>query len=324
MTQPGRKTEGIRLISSLRLTLFAGAAIALATAFGLSVEEYLALVMPDHPLGRATIIVLCAFLVGLVFAYWQHDNLERLVQADAQELESDELVARAFLITGFSPLNPPQLADVGLRFPPIDKDDPAAGAAGAHRALHDVAAICADETERQRLGSWQQSLRLIHFLIGLPAGDGESGLKAVYVIDNGRGQEDAFRAMLGACFPGLPVTVLPEDKDDGQRRLKAGSKRQLRPDYEHFEFVSVAFDRAFAAIMRDHRMPREAAEAATYIDVTPGFKVFSIAAAIQTLNRRAMFLYVSSATDPERVGKRPGGYTILGYDVHARFSLGRR
>jgi hypothetical protein len=45
---------------------------------------------------------------------------------------------------------------------------------------------------------------------------------------------------------------------------------------------------------------------------------------VQTLNRAAIFLYVSTNSDSDKVMARPGGHAVLGYDAGAQFSLSQR
>jgi hypothetical protein len=92
-------------------------------------------------------------------------------------------------------------------------------------------------------------------------------------------------------------------------------------DYGSYKFVSATLDRVFENICRDSGLPRSEAEANTYIDITSGTKAFSVAAAIQTLNRRAIFLYATSNSDSEKVSDRPGGHMVLGFYADAQFSI---
>lgn len=299
-----------RVVSAGRLAGSFLVGIAAVATVGYSVEAFLDLTFKNHPLASAAIFIPLVGAAAWALFYWQHDRLQRLVRSEARELEDQDIAARPFVIMGFSRLG---------RTP----EDWTRLSAGIETALEGIdpdriGEICDDQTEwARRLTGWQQGLRLLRFL----RARGE--LKAVYVIDNGTGQIGLFCRLLRACFPALEVCTVPEGAEDGVKRLRIDRNHQPMPDYESYEYVTAAFDRAFERIMQDNNLPRAEAEAATYIDVTAGMKVFSIAAAIQTLNRDAIFLYVTTNTDSDRVSGRPGGHAVLGYDAGAQFSLAR-
>lgn len=303
-----------RVLSAGRLALSFLVGVAAVATVGYSVEAFLDLTFKNHPLASAAISILLVGAAAWLVSYWQHDRLQRLVRSEARELDDEDIAARPFVIMGFSRLGrTPE--DLQRLIP-----DMKAVLEGLSRAetAEKIGEICDNQKEWfTTLGGWQQGLRLLRFL----RARGE--VKAVYVIDNGTGQIGVFCRLLRACFPEIAVHTVPEGAEDGVKRLRIDRNYQPMPDYESYEYVTAAFDRAFERIMQDNNLPRAEAEAATYIDVTAGMKVFSIAAAIQTLNRDAIFLYVTTNTDSDRVATRPGGHAVLGYDAGAQFSLAR-
>lgn len=306
----GRRSR--RGFGALRITAFAGAGIALSSVVSLVIGAAFNQLFEARPIASSLIAVVIVGFLAWLFFYWQYDGIERLVRSRAVALDAQDLPPRKFLITGFSK---------------IMRDDLLA-AIRAHDTepyRRDIDAICGDEKGMASFGSWQQNLRLIRFLTTVSAQAGQETLPTVHVIDNDTGQYADFKAMLMHYFPGIEVSRATDpkapDDDTTPVVLKIDSYDRRKANYEDYQYVSTAFDRAFDRIARDSNLSREEIEDQVYIDVTPGFKIFSIAAAIQTLNRRALFLYVTSFADPTREKARPGGYAILGYDAFAEFGV---
>ena len=246
-----------RVVSAGRLALSFLVGVAAVATVGYSVEAFLAPVFDLHPLAFAAISILLVGAAAWLVSYWQHDRLQRLVRSEARELDDQDIAARPFVIMGFSRLG---------RTP----EDWTRLSAGIETALQGIdpnriGEICDDQKEwAARLTGWQQGLRLLRFLH-------ERGeMRAVYVIDNGTGQIGLFCRLLRTCFPGLEVSTVPEGAEDGVKPLRIDRNYQPKPDYESYEYVTAAFDRAFERIRKDSGLPRAEAEAATYIDVTAG------------------------------------------------------
>ena len=292
-----------RTLSALGITGGLGAFTATGAILGLAIERLVEAAL--GPMGWLMALTVIA-LVGLgAFAvvHASYGRLQRLVRSEARELDQRDLTARPYLITGFSQIGPEVQARLEAR---LDQGV----------APDQIAAICAEDRGGATFGGWQQQLRLIRFL-------SEKGpLRVVCVIDNGKGKMALFLRLLRAAFPDIRFLTVPEGAEGGVVPLRVDRNYQPKPDYESYDYVSMAFDRAFALIAAESGKPQVEVEAMCYVDITPGLKVFSVAAAIQTLNREAIFLYVTTNSDPEREARRPGGYEVLGYDADARFGLG--
>ena len=283
----------------------------------------------DTVLPAPSLLIYCLIGVALVMAVWvtlhyQVPRLRRLLRSEARELAQEDLSPRRHLITGHSK---------------ITKDE--AKVAELIRSLKpaDVPARCAESGGI--LAGWQQSLRMVHFLRNELTDPNDPNqrnrLNTVFVIDSGANfvvepakgrspQVALFATMLRNAFPDLTVRVVPEGAEVSAKELRIDRITKMAPDYERYGYVNAAFDLCFRLLAADKTAKQSDStvepEADCYIDVTPGQKIFSVAAAIQTLNRGAIFLYATSFTNKKDETKRPGGYDIFGYDAQVHFDLG--
>lgn len=303
-----------RAVSSFLLALSVGIGVTAAGMFVFSLEQ---LVEPLHELlgwqfSLMVVAVVCC--AAWVFFYAKYDSLQRLVRSEARELDAEDLPARSFLVTGFSKVG----------FDPEDSNRKlTAIRANLHRVTPETIGQVCDDGEKwaRMLGGWQQGLRVLRFL------QGKGELPNVTIIDNGTGQIEEYCRLVQSAFPDIRIATVPEDalENIGQqpKRLRIDRNYQPKADYESYEYVSAAFDRAFENICTATALPRSEIESQSYVDITPGTKVFSVAAAIQTLNRGVIFLYVTSNKDSDRVAERPGGHVVLGFDADAQFRLSK-
>lgn len=308
------RRDGARARGAFKAAAIVGGGVALAAVFTRVVDTFLDRLFGWNPIASAIMAFLLVACIVWYFFFSQTESLSRLIRSDAKELDAADLTARPFLVTGHSTLQAGAVANIRQII--------------AAEGMPDVAGLCrAGEASRQ-LVSWQQSLRVVHFLRDRIAGNPDRRLRRVAVIDNGALCEDGtpqvalFAAFLRTCFPGLEVRTIPEGAERERLPLRVDRVHEIEPDYETYDYVTTAFDRAFESLAQGEAAGREVVEASSYIDVTPGTKVFSIAAAIQTLNRRAIFLYVTSHTNLTKEAQRPEGYQIFGYDADAQFDLG--
>ena len=285
------------MISSMSLVLYLGGGLVLVTVFTKAVENLINLFLDERSILGSLAAILFTASVGVIAFLMQRGRIDRLLRAEANELEWMDVPGRPHLVMGFSPLRADLLAAVVERCKTIGGEN--------------IVSVCEDPKEFGRLGSWQQSLRLVQFLRNEAPLE---RLQSVRVIDNGSGQVGAFLSFLRASFAELTVDAVSEGP------LVVNRNISIKPDYENFEYVARAIEMAIDQIAAATGRNRIEAEERTYVDFTPGFKGFSVAAAIHTLNRPMLALYVSSNSDAARVDTRDGGYTILGYDISARFN----
>ena len=134
---------------------------------------------------------------------------------------------------------------------------------------------------------WQQNARAIQH--HLP------GLKRVLVLPSTESdrQWKHFEKLTTAFYPGIKVERVT---DEGGRIF--ANPHDGAQSYEDYAYVRDGLDRAVIQLLeRDEKL----VEADICVDVTPGQKLFSIAAAIATLNRDIKLSYVSTLDGRVRV-----------------------
>ncbi|MBD1206744.1 MAG: hypothetical protein H9533_21795 [Rhodobacteraceae bacterium] len=324
MSERDARRDRVRGLGAAKAALYIGGGLALATVFSKALDVFLTRLFEWNDIASALIAALLVGLVAWLFIYRKSDNLSRLLRSEARELDSNDLLPRPYLVTGHS-----------LFTGDTHEKERALNALIETIRPDMIPDLCKPRDPQDNpLGPWQQGLRIMHFLhdtVGGPQAKGDR-LRKVVVIDNGGTFKDAqggpgtpqvavFANMIRACFPDVEVLVVPEGADQKRTDLRVDRVYSIAPDYETYGYVTTAFDHAFERLERTDGGEREQVEAATYIDVTPGLKIFSIAAAVQTLNRRAVFLYVTSGDNRQKQDDRPEGYLILGYDADAQFDL---
>lgn len=319
MSARDARRDRVRSAGAARALAYIALGIGAATVFTKVLDVFLERLFQWNEVASAIIAGLLVGLVSWLVLYRKSDDLSRLVRSEAKELDVDDLTPRPYFVTGHSPIPPVVAANVRGLIPLIQPDG--------------VAELCASKYY-ETFRAWQQSIRVMHFLhatIGGPdTPQADRRLRKVVVIDNGTSLADGtpqvalFIDLIRACFPALEVRVIPDGATRQKTDLRVDRVYSIAPDYETYEYVTSAFDQAFDLLEREEGGGREQIEAGTYIDVTPGVKVFSIAAAIQTLNRRAVFLYVTSAENRAKIEAGRAEYVIFGYDADAQFDLAGR
>lgn len=235
----------------------------------------------------AALIVAALFFAVVYYAY---GRLSRQVSASAHAIDARTIGGRPYLICGYSPIpdtdrqgNPvthgPRNLDLAT-FPP------------------DIEQAIRPEHQRD-LGPWQQNLRVLHAL-------GRVG--ALYVINPDIDQFEDFARVIRHFLPKVEVNLVTgPDRSTIFRRDHHDPGRA--PDYGDFDYVTGGIEQALGMIARRARISRPEAEAQTVIDATAGFKTFSIAAAIASVNRDLLLVYA-------RTGARTG--EVIGYDVEVQ------
>lgn len=135
------------------------------------------------------------------------------------------------------------------------------------------------------LGPWQQAFRACYAQ--------RDTLRKLYVLPSheSKGQLGEFQAFINALMPNLAIEqVAAKDGKAFQLHNKTPDMPQSR-DYEEYEYVSGGIERAIE--MAKEQFP-DIGNDEIGIDMTPGQKPFSVAAAVKTLNEDYVMLYVTN------------------------------
>lgn len=234
-------------------------------------------------------IILVGF-VGLMWAYlcMVAPTINRISSANASLVGPSEYPDIEYLITGYSPL---ALSTKVKNNIPAEEHAVREETEAKYRIDEFVSAndpnSLDDAIAADSFLSWQQNLRAIHEV--RRAGK----LKIVYIIQPSKDQNQLFIGFLKRYFENLEFRMVSAKNNRDEVFSVREGKKDIR-DYESFNYVSKAFNRAFELISIEEGKPQEEIESAVAVDVTPGTKIYSIAAAIQSLNRRILFFYARS------------------------------
>lgn len=173
---------------------------------------------------------------------------------------------------------------------------------------------------------WQQNLRA--------AWHHHEKLKAIFVLDPDRDQFEDLRCYLKAALPHVDVIRISTTENPGAPFCTYdGGGRMILPSYENYNHVYEGLRRGTEMVRARVRQEPGAswakgpkawlwgtgiedyADRLTCIDATAGQKVFSIAAAVLTLNRPLKFSYVTTRSDDDVASGE-----VRFYDAHLRLS----
>lgn len=267
----------MRFRGAVLFTLATLAVYVVSTGFNLFTERLYERLFESQTYVVTILLGMVGFaLLGFLLVFTLFPTINRQIGAKATVRLDDELDARTHLITGYSPLT-------GRRTVPAPE---------AYRAIPDAAAACHPD-RRAILDSWQQNVRVIHALAR--AGP----LKAVYVINPSHDQFAEFRAMLAHFFPELDVRLVTRKGRDKPFTVTHGPAGAAQPDYEDFNYVIGAVRRALDMIREATGLSRRDLEDKVAIDITPGYKIFSVAGAIVSLNSGILAIYASTFGERE-------------------------
>ena len=135
--------------------------------------------------------------------------------------------------------------------------------------------------------AWQQNVRAVHHH--------RPTLQRVLVLpsEESHQQWESFKRVMTAFFPELPIDLVTISNGE-PFRLPDAPGEKLR-SYEDYAYVRDGLDRAIEQLSQAHAAGgAKLTEEDICIDVTPGPKLFSIAASIVTLNRALKLSYVSN------------------------------
>lgn len=175
---------------------------------------------------------------------------------------------------------------------------------------------------------WQQNLRA--------AWHHRDKLKAIYVLDPDRDQFQDFKSYMDIAFGALGRNVeihriVSEEGSSAPFATYDKSGRGIERTYENYEYVYEGLNRGVEMISLrpdiDQLLPTASTfskwfglnnrqrliEALICVDATAGQKVFSIAAAVLTLNRALKFSYVTT-------GQGKAGGHVRFYDTNVRIA----
>lgn len=236
----------------------------------------------------AGIVALLIYLVIL----WQHDRITRQITATAQTIHATDIKGRPCLICGYSPIK--------------DRGGKPAGpmALDLEKLTNDLEMACdKDRDDGKELGPWQQNLRVLKAL---------NEVRNLYVLLPNVDQFERFVKIVRHYFPEdrLAISLITDHR--GSTDLGNDAKVKLTPDYENFRYVTAGIDLALGMIAKDLAMSPEEAEKYSIIDVTAGFKTFSIAAAIASLNRNLLFVYAGTDSNTGQVLAYDASITLTG------------
>ncbi len=142
--------------------------------------------------------------------------------------------------------------------------------------------------------NWQQNLRAAYHH--------RTKLKEILVL---LPNEDlklfgAFKAFMEGMFKkgGYEITVsIIKDRDGRPFVMRGRSFEFDPPNYEDYDYVYEGLRRGLDMVRESHDITIDMMSENTIVDTTPGIKIFSIAAAILTLNMDLKFSYVTNSGD---------------------------
>ncbi|TNB47094.1 hypothetical protein FF124_12990 [Martelella lutilitoris] len=303
-----------------RKLLVAACLLALSAIFiGLLSEAFIRLVFehvftPQTTTGLGLVALALLFLLlFLPVALLTMRQASRIVGSTVTTLPDRRERQLSYLVTGYSPM-------------PSEAIKQALGAAAViadilPKPQEQFSRAYADRYNGKEAPkwNWQQNVRA--------AARHGKALKAIYVLNPDTDQFGKFEKFMKRALEGTEcqpeIICISDEQNPGDYFCPTdGGGRAIPPSYENYDYVYAGFKRAldliggrsdipnlprprtvFFGSKRDAMIDRE-----TCIDITPGPKPYSVAAAILTLNRDLKFSYVTKEGE------------VLFYDTHVSFS----
>ena len=244
------------------------------------------------PLISVVLVGLIGVLAAWALVFALYPNIGRLVRADVEVVGIAALKGRKYLITGYSPLYDYRRKTEKL-MPDLDKI----------RCV-DLSYLCGpSDGARELLGNWQQNVRTISVLME------RDGLDEVFVINPSIDQFKAFKKTIESIFPDCLQVTLVHSVDNPD--IPYMPYKRCIADYEDFDYVYGSIKQAVKTVRQRHAARPSDNHNSIALDITPGQKPYSMAAAIATLNSDLLAVYVTS------VGEIPDGqsFRLLAYDA---------
>lgn len=253
-------------------------------------------------LGVALLVApLVTLFLGRLFVSFS----SRIVVSRMSELEPADL-PRKVLILGLSALPPGTSIEQALA--------EAQAWSGSRRHLYTGPAAAWNEARggsaaqgRAAAAGWQQAARMV--AVHLDSGK----LRRIYVLPSAetRASFEGFKSYLTTLF-GVPLDVRLVSAEDGSEFEDAAAvDLRRRRSYDNYVYLRDGLKRAIAVAQRDLT---DIDERDICIDATAGFKLFSIAAAVVTLDRTVVLGYVVTGG-----GDNPEEGVVKLYDPRIEF-----
>ncbi len=250
---------------------------------------------PDDAMGRIAGATVSAILFGI--GSWILYRQRRLIlSTQALLLSVAAPRTRQALIIGLSPKGNNEKALKAMKELPIMTTARTAAELVKHKSdaeeagNTDLAALLTDLSSKPE-PPWQQSLRVIWDHVG--ASDRERSLRSIKVItSNGDGSNKDFEE-----FRSLLQNRLTQAQQSGHFSGPLPTIEtvvETGVDFENYDVLVSTMRRAVDKIRSDVGLRHSE----ICIDATAGFKTFSIAAAIATLNHQLIFSYVNRNGEP--------------------------
>jgi len=197
--------------------------------------------------------------------------------------------SRKFLLTGYSPPHPDEV----IALERAEKNVKFAGDKKSFATLILDTEIYRSDEKRPNIGGWQQNIRAIAPHI--------ETLKSIYILrPNERDEEfELFKTFIELCLKSIGKdeieirAVHHLNRPNEPFQILGASTRNTPPDYEDYRYVYEGLRTAIKIIEKKEGKKNVKPED-FIIDITPGFKIFSIAAADLTLNENMKFSYVNN------------------------------
>jgi hypothetical protein len=230
------------------------------------------------PLGLTVMVLLFAVVVLVWFTWIGTDRFLRQVRATADVLSEEDVrdQKRPYVITGISLMEAPHFATVESTEAFLAHYD------------GDIDDACrpGEGKDRGPFGVWQQPLRLLRAL---------PDVCAIYVAENSNLQFEVFKRVVQR-FRDIEVHLIADAIPAPDQRYPLRVRGvDMKPDYESFDYMMAAIARGLKMIAGRTQTDASMIELQTIIDITPGMKTTSVVAALNSLNRDLIFVYVNHA-----------------------------
>ena len=241
-------------------------------------EQIVSAIMPHPPFWFLLLLFILAVLIVGWLTHVAMQRAGRVLGSTVRVSMPEREEPRRFFLTGYSPLRGPVTAEKVLEHV-------------QGMSLEDLKADRAEADRRKlpNLGPWHQSARAVLFHA--------SRLEEIRILrpDTNDDEFEMFIQFLRGClekagntkvrirqihFPGEP---------DIQFQMTGRTGNFDPPSYEDYEYVYEGFREG----LKQLRQNVDWSEDDVCIDVTPGFKPYSIAAAVITFNQGLKFSYVN-------------------------------
>lgn len=256
---------------------------------------------------QVAVILICAVAFFFVLRLTAH-KAGKVIGAEVTAARADHQPPLDFLLMGYSPRDRRLSLDEMLNELKVLGADAVAGNSKLYKDAQEQHAYPSKTPEGGGppiVNRWQQNLRA--------AWHHRKTLKAIYVLDPDKDEFAELSRYLQAALPHVEMVRISAEAAPGKQFCTYdGAGLAIPSSYENYSYVYEGLRRGLEMVhARVHQEPgasrkkgfwalilgvetEDAADRRTCIDATAGQKVFSIAAAILTLNRPLKFSYVTT------------------------------